>query len=490
MGHAHRSLAVPQPGNVLQTQDIYSQATPAYRRGLEIHPTPRSPSYLDNIRRIPLSSTPSPHAQFAPLRMESGYGQKSQQTIPPLNPMTPLGVLQYAGHQATQIKFEINGSIDKGFFLAENEWTCYRRNYFSCICSFTLHPLYPGQAMQFTPSSGPQTSYPVYGFAMNISAVVADSDTQAIDLVQHTPKRDKGPIAKPEKVRLQPKPAQQQQFTPMGQMAMYGQSDAGLPPARPYDPAFGQGQGSVLTEHTYERIQFKQATANNGKRRAAQQYYHLLVELYADVGGSGNDQYMKIGYRKSAKMIVRGRSPGHYQSERRGSTGNGPSGGPGLGDGYGAGMLGHPFGAGPPLMTNTYGGGYDPRHTQSYNTRHHNELHMEPTLSHEEAKGIDETKAYQYYPTPIYEGEHDQRNPVEVFQHRHRSEPESIVHPTTSGLDHSSKVKSEYDGTLPNAFYPTSSFYSQRCGRFEGKASTAGYYPAMLPPSSTLNMTS
>jgi len=420
--------------------------------------------------------------------MDSGYGQKAQQTVPPLNAMTHLGILQYSDPQATRIEFEINGSIDKGFFLADSEWTCYRRNYFSCICSFTLNPHYQNQPMQFSPSSGQQASYPVYGFAMNISAIVADSDTQNIDLVQHTPKRDKGPIARPEKVRLQPKPAQQQQFTQMGQMAMYGQADAGLPPTRAYDQSFGQGQGSVPTEHTFERIQFKQATANNGKRRAAQQYYHLIVELYADIGGSGNDQYMKIGYRKSAKMIVRGRSPGHYQSERRGSSGSGPSAGSGLGDGYGSGMMGPSFG-GPPLMSNAYGGGYDPRHTPSYNTRHHHELHMEPTLSHDESKDIHDTKGYQYYPTTIYEGDHDSRNPIEVFQHN-RTGPEGGVHSTTSGLDPSSKVKSEYEGGLPNVFYPASSFYSQRCGRFEGKQSSAGYYPTMIPPSSTLNMTS
>lgn len=487
MAHTHRSIALPQPGTSLTTRDLYSQATPAYRRGLENHAS-RSPSYPGTIRRHPLSPTPSPHAPFAPLRMDSSYGQKATQTIPPLNPMTHLGILQYSDPQATRIEFEINGSIDKGFFLADSEWTCYRRNYFSCICSFTLNPHYQSQPMQFTPSSAPQAPYPVYGFAMNISAVVADSDTQAIDLVQHTPKRDKGPIAKPEKVRLQPKPAQSQPFTQMGQMAMYGQTDGGLPPTRSYDQSFVAGQGSVPTEHTFERIQFKQATANNGKRRAAQQYYHLIVELYADIGGPGNDQYMKIGYRKSAKMIVRGRSPGHYQSERRGSSGSGPSSGPGLGDGYGPGMMGHNFGTGPSSMPNVYGGGYDPRHGPSYNTRHHHELQMEPSLPHDEVKDVHDIKSGQYYSTTMYGGDSDPRNPLELFQHHHRNGPDGGAHSTTNGLEQTSKVKSEYEGaTLPNAFYPASSFYSQRCG---GKPSSAGYYPTMIPPSSTLNMKS
>ncbi|KAM7209876.1 hypothetical protein V8F06_014741, partial [Rhypophila decipiens] len=33
----------------------------------------------------------------------------------------------------TAIKAEINGITNKGFFLAEEHWTCYRRNYFSVL---------------------------------------------------------------------------------------------------------------------------------------------------------------------------------------------------------------------------------------------------------------------------------------------------------------------------------------------------------------------
>ena len=425
--------------------------------------------------------------------MDSGYNQKTQQNIPPpLDAMSALGVLQYTDAQATPIKFEINGVIDKGFFLADNEWTCYRRNYFSCICSFTLSPNYHGESMQFILASRPQTPYNVYGFAMCISAVVADSDTQTIDLVQHTPKRDKGPIAKPEKVRLQPKPVQtqqQQQFAPMGQMPLYAQA-TGLAPARPYDQPFMQGQSAMPNEHTFERIQFKQATANNGKRRAAQQYYHLVVELYADVGGSGSDQYIRIGYRRSAKMIVRGRSPGHYQSERRGSSGSGPSAGPGAGpgsgagDGYGGGIMGHAYSGS--LLSNPYASSYDTRHGSGYSTRsHHQEAPMEPALSPQETKEITETKGYQYFPSPIYESEPDPRNSVEVFQHRNEAEAGPAAHQSSMG-DHTPKPKSEYQGST---FYPGTLYYP-RYGRYDGKPNSNGFYPNVIPPSSTLNITS
>jgi meiosis-specific transcription factor NDT80 len=72
----------------------------------------------------------------------------------------------------------------------------------------------------------------------------------------------------------------------------------------------------------FERIQFQKATANNGKRRAQQQYYNLVVELYAEIASSvpGEMQWIQIARRQSHPMVVRGRSPGHYKDGRRGST--------------------------------------------------------------------------------------------------------------------------------------------------------------------------
>ncbi|KAJ2432622.1 hypothetical protein GGF42_009548, partial [Coemansia sp. RSA 2424] len=51
------------------------------------------------------------------------------------------------------------------------------------------------------------------------------------------------------------------------------------------------------------------ATANNGKRRAAQQYYVLTVDLLADCDGG---ERCVVASAASAPIVVRGRSPGHY----------------------------------------------------------------------------------------------------------------------------------------------------------------------------------
>lgn len=431
--------------------------------------------------------------------MDAGYpGSKTQQNIPPLGAIILLGHLTYADSQATVIKVEINGLIDKGFFMADNDWTCYRRNYFSVVCSYSLSPPAHNTPIHFSPNGSSQV-YIVYGFAMCISAVVSDNDNHTIELVQHTPKRDKGPIAKPEKVRLSAKPPQASHH-PL--TSLYAGPDGSLTSSR-YEPGFPQAppQGSAPTEHTFERIQFKQATANNGKRRAAQQYYHLLVELWADVGQqpNGGEQWVKVAYRKSAKMIVRGRSPGHYQSERRGSTSSGPGGsggsiGGGGGGGYTPGMLGPgEYTSSSSMLGGGYGQAYDPRPSSYGATRHHHELAMEPMISAEEVKAITETKGYQYYPSTLYESEHDPRHQqVELFSHSHPTSrhdaSEGGAGTSMSAAFDPTKVKPELENPLPSLFYHGGPYYSPRCGRFEGKTTSNGQYPTLIPPPSTSTM--
>ncbi|KAF9870344.1 putative NDT80/PhoG like DNA-binding family protein [Colletotrichum karsti] len=499
MAHAHRSTALPHPGTQISTRDQYSPATPSFRRVSEHQP--RSPSYPAALRRHPISPTSSPITGFtAPtaLRMDASghYPPSSSRTpmsVPPLGPITTLGTLSYSneGQGVPPIKIDIHGNIDKGFFQSDGDWTCYRRNYFSCICSFSLSPHYPGQPLQFM-ASGSTQAYTVLGFAMSISAVVSDNDSHRIELVQHTPKRDKGPIAPPEKVRLHPKYPQQSH--PLG---LYPH-DSGLggPPRIGYAESGGfsgsapQGSDSYQTEHTFERIQFKQATANNGKRRAAQQYYHLLIELWADVGSQGPDQFVRIAYRKSAKMIVRGRSPGHYQSERRASTSSGPGGSGGSLTGFPSStMLGSDYSGGSMMPAGGYGGGYDARGGTHYGTaRHHPEL--EPMIPPEDAKTIDTAKEYRYFPGAIYEHA-DSAGGVEMFAH-HRNGQDNMGQHMTSTYDplHDRVKRDPEVGMLPSIFPPGPLMSNQRCGPYESKSSSSGYYPMVPQPGVNLtNMT-
>ncbi|KAL5608044.1 hypothetical protein FOBRF1_008541 [Fusarium oxysporum] len=448
------------------------------------HPRPPAPWSPDQYSRTPrgrhpLSPTTSPNAGFsAPSMGSSGYGGRStQNNIPPLQPVHMLGSLQYNDGAGTPVKVDMSGIIDKGFFLSENEWTCYRRNYFSCVCSFSLSPHIPNVTIQYT-ASGSSQPVPIFGFAMSISAVVSDNEQHNIDLVQHTPKRDKGPIMKPEKVRLSNKPPQASHHHHMG---MFSESVVPNRPVYPDNFSNQPGSQQLPTEHTFERIQFKQATQNNGKRRAAQQYYQLVVELWGEVANqSSGDQYVKIATRKSAKMIVRGRSPGHYQNDRRGSQSSGPGGSSGNMGGYtvsGMADFNNPMMGGPSYAT----GGFDAR-SSLYGVRHHDIPH-ESMIPQEDSKAIVTTREYQYYPAPMYEAQSDR---IELFNPRGERDHNVVPHMAT-GMDMSGKIKHDYDGAaLPSIFHPPAQINDRPPGPFEGKSTSSGYYPI---PSSGINMT-
>jgi hypothetical protein len=172
--------------------------------------------------------------------------------------------------------------INKGFFVADNDWTCYRRNYFSVACGVRLEPECSDPVYLCSPDGVSQ--HEIVDFAVSIAAAT-DPPWKRIELVQHTPKRDKGPQDRPPRVIVNP--------------LKDGSSEASE--TLPY----------------FERLQFKNATANNGKRRAAQAYFAILVEVWANIG-SNSESWTLIATRKSAPIVVRGRSPGHYSGERAG----------------------------------------------------------------------------------------------------------------------------------------------------------------------------
>lgn len=226
-----------------------------------------------------------------------------------------------------QLTPKIDAKIQKGFFKVDHKWTCYRRNYFTVTCSFSLKPptYEPHLYLQRHVN---QQHEQINRFAMQISAktaVVNNQESELRNLVQHTPKRDKATESVPGKVILQP--TQPSMLTNAGSYhgssALYG-APQNMPSAMMVDYASqqyssGQHQG-VPQSHTFERIQFQKATANNGKRRAQQQYFHVVVELFSDVARQGEPQWVKIATAQSQPMVVRGRSPGHYKDNRRDSA--------------------------------------------------------------------------------------------------------------------------------------------------------------------------
>lgn len=64
----------------------------------------------------------------------------------------------------------------------------------------------------------------------------------------------------------------------------------------------------------WRRLQFKYATANNGRRKGLQQHYQIQIALMAKV--EGEDQPVKIAEIHSNNIVVRGRSPKNFDSSK------------------------------------------------------------------------------------------------------------------------------------------------------------------------------
>ncbi|KAJ3064148.1 hypothetical protein HDU98_000136 [Podochytrium sp. JEL0797] len=220
----------------------------------------------------------------------------------------------YNSDKTKAFNMEIQPSIDRGFFIAQGEWTCYRRNYFQLSSSITitespttttpappaptspetLRPLLPSTPV-FNPATETyhieinNTLHPITTFLTHISAKTSDPVPTPIELVQHTSKRDKGPLTQP------------------------------VPRVSECTPD---------TRTVFERIQFRTATLNNGRRKLhtpghvhahvmgvpqivlPQQYFLVNVEVLCKV--ATGEFYRVCACEMEKGVVVRGRAPGHY----------------------------------------------------------------------------------------------------------------------------------------------------------------------------------
>ncbi len=241
------------------------------------------------------------------------------QTEPAKSDGPPFGQTVVSHSVFTQVnqelKPEIAASIQKGFFQVDHKWTCYRRNYFTVACSFSFRPSYVDSRFYLSIDGRARN---IENFAVGISAKTAAASNQESEgrgLVQHTPKRDKATERVPVKHLISPAPLHSfhsnghlnnlMGLMPNGQAAM---------PLHAYCNYDSQNQQSPPASYTFERIQFQKATANNGKRRAQQQYFHIVVELSAYISNpSDGEHWVVVATKESEPMVVRGRSPGHYK---------------------------------------------------------------------------------------------------------------------------------------------------------------------------------
>lgn len=65
------------------------------------------------------------------------------------------------------------------------------------------------------------------------------------------------------------------------------------------------GYGNCLLHFSWDKVQFKQSTANNGRRNGLQQHYVLKVTLLAELSNGDLVEVAEVQFRP---LVVRGRS--------------------------------------------------------------------------------------------------------------------------------------------------------------------------------------
>ncbi|TKA82934.1 hypothetical protein B0A55_01294 [Friedmanniomyces simplex] len=506
-------------------------------------------SYPDTPRSVISSVGPS----YSP-SLVAGYGSHMASsggygTMPgeSLNfPWPALEVVAEMTCEGQQVTPEVHAKVEKGFFLStvDNKWTCYRRNYFSVTCHFELHPNITNGRMYLMRKNA---SEQIQAMGMRLSSAVDGSSGKSIELIQHTPKRDAGPKSKIDVVKVSPTPSPgrgEHSLSPNGiytvPMSTFHATGAAQGPFLPLQNS-GETNGSATpslptqqlssqygysgpstahlqmpgqhTQHNFERVQFKQATANNGKRRASQQYFHLIVELFADVRKDGSDTpvWVKVAQRVSEKIVVRGRSPSHYQNEGqhgqagRGGSASGSSGYSTASGTYGSSSNAGAFRGAAGYASNNFGGAagggaYRGNQYAMYPTAAaaaavapsdgsgsspgsadeggavDSDHALDTVMSEAARAGIQDYDGYQYYPASMYEAVQQQPLPLLPSLAKIESYSTTATAPPRYSTDgappRQCAVKAEYADAVPGAQWSLGG-----CGRFQGVESSRGFFP-------------
>ncbi|PMB67049.1 Protein pacG [Beauveria bassiana] len=180
------------------------------------------------------------------------------------------------------------------FFVAEDvfggettgrplELTCYRRNLWQCAGQITL----PRAISHIVDEHGRQI--PLFELSASINAIesIEGKSTEIISI----PWKSSTPQA--------------------------GEDNkvATAPPKVNIDLSAGQelDANRVSVPVSWKRLQFKHATANNGRRKGLQQHYVVQIGLF---GKAKNGETIKIVEIQSGPVIVRGRSPRNFDSRK------------------------------------------------------------------------------------------------------------------------------------------------------------------------------
>jgi hypothetical protein len=205
-------------------------------------------------------------------------------------------LLDYA-FRSTSIS--LSAQLHGMFFLAESPWaatgdastpqptelTCYRRNLFQITGNITL----PRNLRCILTDQGEQL--PIIGQELTVSATES-TEGNPVKIISVPWKTSTNP----------PQPAPEDK----------GERE---PPSIPLDLMNVQDMESEFAQLPFQwkRLQFRIATANNGRRKELQQHFVIRLKVIATLANGTKMPICEVG---SGPVIVRGRSPRNFQSRK------------------------------------------------------------------------------------------------------------------------------------------------------------------------------
>lgn len=200
------------------------------------------------------------------------------------------------GEAGQCIEPNMTGELYGMFFVAEDvfgsesnpgrplELTCYRRNLWQISGQITL----PRHVANYVDDQGRQA--PVVELAASISAIES-IEGKATEMITIPWKSSNATLGAEEPKMPSP------------------------PPVVPLDLSSGHevDGNHVSVPVSWKRLQFKHATANNGRRKGLQQHYVVQINLLVK---TKNGEHIKVAEIQSGPVIVRGRSPRNFDSRK------------------------------------------------------------------------------------------------------------------------------------------------------------------------------
>ncbi|KAG8626379.1 hypothetical protein KVT40_005324 [Elsinoe batatas] len=290
----------------MEMHDMYSNfdmSTFAGSEDFTFHPHGMHPSVSPGLRRMQSTFEDQFSDVISAVETQTNHeAQDPEATIDRDNKLLSFStpsfdhvLLDYAFRSTT---ISLSAQLHGMFFLAESPWgttadavpppselTCYRRNLFQITGSITL----PRGLRYILAPSGEQL--PIVGQELTVSATES-TEGNPVKI-----------ISVPWKTPINPTQAPADDKTERE------------PPTIPIDLNNAQDMDSEFAQYPFQwkRLQFRIATANNGRRKELQQHFVVRLKVLATLS---NGSKMPICEVRSSPVIVRGRSPRNFQSRK------------------------------------------------------------------------------------------------------------------------------------------------------------------------------